>query len=198
MSKRFQVCNQLQSNGSAELHSLACARVGKSNPRRVQEISAERRKLSDANSFLARRAIESVTDNGGAESRKMNANLMGAAGVEIRFDQREAIEVKARFPIGARFAAFASSRRHACSTVKIACDRQIHGAFFALQFPVQQRHIGFLDEPRLKILYELAMGCIISRNHDRARRFLIEAVDDAGAQRPTDRRKPADAAKSMQ
>src|ERR1700746_942413 len=143
MSKRFQICNQLQSNGSAELHSLACAWVGKSNPRRVQEISAERRKLSDANSFLAWRAIESVTDNGGAESRKMNANLMGAAGVEIRFDQRETIEVEACSPIGARFAAFAPSRRHARSAVEIARNRQVHGAFFAFQFPVQQRHICF-------------------------------------------------------
>jgi hypothetical protein len=44
---------------------------------------------------------------------------------------------------------------------------------------VQQRHICFLDQARLKILYELAMGCIISRNHDRSRRFLIEAMDDS-------------------
>jgi len=70
MSKRFQICNQLQSNGSAELHSLACARVSKSNPRRVQEISAERRKLSGANPFLAWRAVQSVTDNGGARAEK--------------------------------------------------------------------------------------------------------------------------------
>src|SRR5580692_11108087 len=42
------------------------------------------------------------------------------------------------------------------------------------------------------------MGCITSRNHDRARRVLIEAMDDAGTQRPADRRKPADATKPMQ
>ena len=128
------------------MHSLACARVGKRDSRRVQEISAERRKLSDANSFLPWRAVKSVANNRGAESRKMNANLMGAAGVEIRFDQREAIEMQSHFPIGARLAAFAPSRGHARSTVEIACDGQVHGAFFAFQFPVQQSHIRFLDK----------------------------------------------------
>jgi hypothetical protein len=86
---------------------------------------------SGADSFLAWRAVKSVTDNWGAESRKMNANLMGAAGVEIRFDQREAIETQAGFPIGARLAAFTPSRRHARSAVEIAGDGQVHGAFFA-------------------------------------------------------------------
>src|ERR1700751_6393902 len=111
----------------------------------MQEIPAEWRKLSGADSFLAWRAVKSVTDNGGAESRKMNANLMRAAGVEIRFDQREAIEMQAHSPIGARFAAFAPSRRHARSAVEIARNWQVHASFFAFQFPVRQRHIWFLD-----------------------------------------------------
>jgi hypothetical protein len=111
--------------------------MDKSDSRGMQEISAERRKLSGADSFLAWRAVKSVTDNGGAESRKMNANLMRTAGVEIRFDQREAIEMQAHAPIGARFATFAPSRRHARTAVEIACDGQVYGAFFAFQSSVQ-------------------------------------------------------------
>src|SRR5579864_2801334 len=127
----------------------------------------------------------------------MNANLVRAASVEICFDQREAIEMQAHSPIGAGLAAFAPSRGHACPAVKVARDGQIHGAAFASQFPMQQRHICFLDEARLKIFYELAMGRVISCNHDRARRVLVEAMNDPRAQWPADRRKPVDAAKPM-
>ena len=63
--------------------------------------------------------------------------------------------------------------------MKIPSDRQVHGSFFAFQFSVQQRHVCFLDQPRLEVFDELPMGCIISRDHNRTGRFLIEPMDDS-------------------
>ena len=58
----------------------------KCDPGSMQKISAERGKLRRTNSFLPRRTIKSVSYNRAAERRKMDANLMRAAGMEVGFD----------------------------------------------------------------------------------------------------------------
>ena len=63
--------------------------------------------------------------------------------------------------------------------MKIARDGQVHGSFFAFQFSVQQRNVCFLDQPRLEVFDELPMGCIISRDYNRAGRVFIEPMNDS-------------------
>ena len=54
----------------------------------------------------------------------MHANLMRAARVQVRFDQRKCPQTQTHAPIGARFAPFAATCRHARAAMQIARDGQ--------------------------------------------------------------------------
>ncbi len=80
----------------------------------------------------------------------------------------------------------------------VARDGQFDGARVTLDFSVEQRDVGLLDEAVAKILDELAMRGVRARDHDHTGGFLVEAMDDPRTQRAADGGESRDSAEAVQ
>jgi len=123
----------------------------------MQKIPAEIGELRAVNRLDPRRAIERVADHGESERGEMHAQLMRAARVQVRFDQRERAEEKFRGPIGARGAAIAAACGHARAPAQIARYRQLDSSGLLAHLSVQQRHVSFFHQAFLKLLDQAAL-----------------------------------------
>lgn len=164
----------------------------------MKKIAAERRKQSDASLRLRGRAIESVSNNRMAESGEMNANLMRASSVEIRFQKSVTGQAHADAPVGARGAAFATASGHADAAMQIAGDSQLDTACIVFQPAVEKGDVGLADLAITKLIGERAMDFVISRHQKRAGCFAVEAMHNSRTQFPADRRKFATRAEFVQ
>src|SRR5580704_8066533 len=100
----------------------------KRNPRRMKEVSLERRQRLVSNLFLARSSINRIAHYRAPHRGKMHADLVCSTGMQARFDKRKAAKPQPHSPVGARLAAFTTSRRHPRSSAKIARNRQLDSA----------------------------------------------------------------------
>lgn len=164
----------------------------------MKKIAAERREQSDASLRLRGRAIESVSNNGMAEGGEMNANLMRASRVEIRFQKSVTGQAHADAPVGARGTAFAAASGHADAAMQIAGNRQLDAACVVFQPAVEKGDVGLADLAITKLIGESAMNFVISRDQERAGGLAVETVHNSRTQFPTDGRKFATRTEFMQ
>ncbi len=73
--------------------------------------------------------VEAVSEERMAEARKMDADLMGAAGFQYHFEARRAGAGRLRHPIAGHRPLAALDHRHALSVVAVAADRAIDHPF---------------------------------------------------------------------
>src|ERR1700684_3724024 len=130
----------------------------KRNPRRMEEISFERRQCFASYFFMPWRTVNRIAHNRAAQRRKMHADLVCSTGVQTRFDEGKAAEPQSHSPVCTRLAAFPASRRHSRAPAKIACNRTFDSPRLAFQLPVKQRHISFLDAPVAKVFHKFQVG----------------------------------------
>ena len=109
----------------------------------------------------------------------MHADLVRAAGVQVRFDEREIAETQAQPPIRARFAAFAAAAGHARTAVQIARDGQLDRPFSSLHHAMQQREVCFLHATLAKFLDQFQMCGVVARDHNRPGSSFVQAMHDA-------------------
>src|ERR1017187_530508 len=133
--------------------------------------------------LLARGAIHRVANDGASQRRKMNADLVSPARVQVRFDQRKSLEPKTCAPIRAGGAPFAAARSHSGGPAQIARDGEIDDTLLAFHFSVQEREIRFLDEPIAKILGELGVSLVVQSNHNDAGSVFVQPMHDSRTQR---------------
>ncbi len=152
----------------------------------MKKIAAERREQSDARLGLRGRAIERVSHNRMTESGEMNANLMCAPGVEIRFQKCVTGQAHADAPVGARGTTFAPACSHTDTAMQVAGNRQLDAACVVFQPAVEKRNIGLADLAVAKLIGESAMNFVISRDQQRAGGFTVEAMHNPRTQFPAD------------
>ena len=128
----------------------------------------------------------------------MNANLMRASSVEIRFQKCVTGQAHADAPVGARGAAFAPACGHADAAMQIAGDRQLDAACVVFQPAVEKGDVSLADLAVAKLIGERAMNFVISRDQERAGGFAVEAMHNPRTQFPADGRKFATRAEFVQ
>src|SRR5215469_17084660 len=170
----------------------------KLDPRSVEEIASQRRHGRRRNFRLARRAVQRVANHRMADCRKMYANLMRAARMQVSFDERKSRQTQTHSPIRARRPPFPAPRGHTNSTMQVARDGKLDAPRTFVQLAVNQCKIRFFNLVTAELFCERAMRQIISRNQQRARSFAVEAMHNSRPQLTADGRKFATAAKFMQ
>src|ERR1700686_1826357 len=111
----------------------------------VQEIAAQGREGYVSHTQLHGCSIKGVANHGMFERGKMDAYLMGAAGVKLDLQQRRGVNLKKGAPIGTRFAGVINSRRafsaspsflfrgHAYTLQRVSADGQLDSSVVALE-----------------------------------------------------------------
>jgi hypothetical protein len=150
-------------------HPLAARRLCKSDAGGVQEIAFEQRQHCLTGAHLLWRPVQTIADNRMAQRRKMHADLMGAAGMQIDFDQRKTFGTREHAPIGPRVASTGerslAPRGHPRTPARIARNGQFDSPGIAFEPPVHQRDVAFLDFSGAELIGKFLMRRIIPR-HD--------------------------------
>ncbi len=135
-------------------------------------------------------SVEVVADDGVAEGLHVDADLMGAAGLDADLDEGEGAvgggEALEDVDVGDggadAFAAEGSAGGHAGATDEVTGDGEVDGGVIFCNVAVDEGEIGFGDLAGGEHLAELAVGTVVFGDEDEAAGLLVEAVDDAGAE----------------
>ena len=116
----------------------------------------------------------------------MDANLVRTAGVKLNFDEGGGIDAREDAPVRAGRARIrkggCAAGGHAIAADGIAGDGQLDAAALFGEHALDEGDIGFLDAAFAKRLREEAVGEIVFRDEENARGFLVNAMNDAGAE----------------
>src|SRR5437764_5107443 len=118
------------------------------NRRSVQKISPQGN-LPGFRFDLAWRAVQPIPNHRMTKRRKMHADLVGAPGIDLHFQQTE-LAIR-RFDsllhrvMRNRLSPGRSSRGHADAPHSIAADARVNGAAILLRPTMDQCDVGFLD-----------------------------------------------------
>ena len=166
-------------NWSFKGHCLAGCGMAEREFMRVQHLA---RKISGA--FAA---VNFVAEHGMTKVMKVDANLMGSTCVKFAFDKADEIRTCGstslrKDPIlGFRGATAAAGHVHLFSIHRVPRDRRLDDAASFRRRPGYQREIDFARRPLGKLSGQIAMTRIVLRHDERAARFFIETMHDAGA-----------------
>ena len=139
---------------------------------------------------MVRGAVESVADDGMAEGLKVDADLVGAAGLDANFDQRkgpvgggDAFEdLDVRDGVTDAFGVGGAAGGHASAAHEVATDREVDGDVVLGEAAVNEGDVGLFELATREHLAELAVGAVVLGDDDDAAGLLVEAVDDSGAE----------------
>lgn len=123
----------------------------------------------------------------------MDAELVRAASMEVRFNECETIQALEHAPIGPRGAAVTSAGSHAGAAPKVARHRQFDSPGIQAQAAVEQSDVRFRHLAAPELLRQPLVRGVVPRDQQRAGRSSIEAMHNAGAQFATQFREPAKA-----
>src|SRR5208282_5120089 len=137
------------------------------------------------------RSIERVTDNGMPDRSHVDANLVGASGLDREFDQSKlairSIDLSLHEVMGYRLAASEAPGGHAGAFLRVAADGALNGAAILFGPAVDERKIGFVHFAAAELLRQPAMRFVVLRDHHQAAGGAIEAMDNPGPQLAADR-----------
>ena len=123
---------QLRRKWREEFDPRACSRLVKAEFCCMKKISAKRGQRNFADANLRRSAVEFVADHRMAQRREMYANLVGAAGVELDFDECGGADAGKGAPIGVCIARFGQCSgpvsSHAHAAFGVASDGKVDGS----------------------------------------------------------------------
>ncbi len=132
-------------------------------------------------------SVECVADDRVAEGLHVDADLVGAAGLDADLDEGEGAVgglvmrsstltwETAERPVGA-------AGGHAGAADEVAGDGEVDGDVVLCEVAVDEGEVGFGDLAAGEHVAELAVGAVVLGDEDDAAGLLVEAVDDAGAE----------------
>src|SRR6266480_3328436 len=109
------------------------------------------------------------------EMMHVDANLMGAAAVQLAFDQGHILARTNHAIDGFRSASLRWSDRHSLSMHPMSADLLFNNAGVLPQFSGDEGEINFFDAALGELLRQSAMGFVIFRDDDAATRVFVEA-----------------------
>ena len=169
----------------AEIDPGAGVRLRKAKFGGVEEIAVQRGQHDLSDAKLRGRAVKRVADHRMSKGRKMNADLVCAAGVKLHFEERGGIDTGQDVPVGAGFASVteddAAVSSHAGAALGVASDGQVDGAATFLHLAVHEGDVGFLDLALAEAFAESGVSGVIFGDEDDAGGVFVEAMHDAGA-----------------
>ena len=172
--------------GGAQVDPGASGRLGETELGGVEEVAVgvEGRQFELVNSEVTRGAIEGVADHRVMERGEVDADLVGAAGVKLDFEERGGTDAGKGAPVGAGFAGpgkdEAAAGGHANAALGVTGDGEVDDAG-VVEMAFDEGDVGFLDFAVAKGFAEFGVGEIGLGDEDDAGGFLVEAVDDTGA-----------------
>src|SRR5450759_5296567 len=114
-----------------------------------------------------------------AQRGQVHADLVRAAGVEIT-----AQESMAATPAGHLVAspgeAAAADDGHPFALLWVSSDRPLELSSVIPNAPAHDRHVRAAERAVLQLRCQCPVAPVVARDHDEARRALVEPVDDAG------------------
>src|SRR5262249_25089890 len=135
-------------------------------------------------------AVDVVAEQGGPDRGEMDADLVGAPGLEPAGDEarhRRAVASPValeHLPMGGRPPP-PRAHRHLVADAGMAPDRLVDGAARPLRHAPHERQIAAAQRAAAAVVGELAgeraMGAVGLGHHDEAAGVLVEAMHDAGA-----------------
>ncbi len=133
------------------------------------------------------RAVERVADDGVAEGLHVDADLVGAAGLDADLDEGEGAvgggEALEDGDVRDGGAAVGAAGGHAGAADEVAGDGEVDGDVVLGDVAVDEGEVGLVRPGGAgEHLAELAVGAVVLGDDDEAAGLLVEAVDDAGAE----------------
>jgi hypothetical protein len=165
----------------------------KVNAGSVKKIAPEGRERNGADTRVPWRAVERIADNSMSQGGKMDAELMGAAGMQASLDEREGAEAQAGAPVRKRRAPLTPTGSHARAATQVARHGKLDAPGILLEQAVEQSHVGLLDVAFAKLGDQSMMRFIGAGDDEHAGSFLVETMNDARAERPSGGGKAAEA-----
>src|SRR5262249_13824105 len=119
-----------------------------------------------------------------SDGRHVNADLVGAASLDVNIDQRELaerrVDASPHLVMRHRGASFAALGGHTCAAYRIAADGGVDGAAVFRRPTVYQGDVPLLHFASGKLQGQLAMDRVVLGYDDQATGFLVEAMNDSG------------------
>ena len=127
--------------------------------------------------------VELVGHDRMADVREVDADLVGAAGLRLAPDQREAAEPLDDLVERHRGLAAVLRRadRHLLADGRVEADRPLDVVAVALRDAVDQRQVFLVDLALLELQRQPAVGQVVLDDDQQAGGVAVEAVDDARA-----------------
>ncbi len=131
-------------------------------------------------------SVEGVADDGVAEGLHVDADLVGAAGLDADLDEGEGTigssETFEDVDVGDGGASVGAAGGHAGAADEVAGDGEVDGDVVFGEVAVDEGEVGLGDLAAGEHLAELAVGAVVFGDEDDAAGLLVEAMDDAGAE----------------
>jgi hypothetical protein len=121
-----------------------------------------------------------VADEREAEVFEVNADLMGAAGMEDGFHERGVTETFQELIAGPGVATGSVRDRHALAVSGMTSDGSADFALVGMETTTEQGVVCFQNAPGTELGGEGKMGSIVLCDHHAAAGVAIEAMNDAG------------------
>ncbi len=135
-------------------------------------------------------SVQTVANDGMADVREMNSDLVGTAGSDSHLEKAEFFELFEDPIVGQRGTAGAELGGHAGAAHGIAGNGRGDPGLRLFHSTMHQSQVDFLHAAVVELGGERAMGWVGAGDHKHAAGVAVEAVDDAGAQVAVDGRQP--------
>ena len=120
------------------------------------------------------------------ERREMDADLVGAAGVELDFEERGRTNASEGAPVGASFARAgkdeAAAGGHPDAAPGVAGDGEVDDAGGGVEMAFDESDVGLFDFAIAEGFAEFGVSEVVFGDEDDPGGLLVEAMDDAGAE----------------
>ena len=189
--KGFHVVGQ----AAPESQELARYWVFEAQKAGVKRLAAERRNgvpepfADTVQPAPAGPAVKRIADDGMAPGAQVNADLMGAPGLQPAFHQACPAVDRPQHPVvGDRFPAASGDDGHLFPVLRISADISGDRAFPRRRRPPAHRLVRALQGMLGELTREGGVGGIVLRRHQQSRRILVDPVDDPRPGDPADSR----------
>src|SRR5689334_18211888 len=123
-------------------------------------------------------SVSRIADQGMTERVEVDADLVGAAGLETTAHQRRIREALEHFVVGDRGAA-ARHHRHASALYRVTSDRSVDAAV-AGDAPVRDGDVLAAHAARLELSHQFSLGLEGLRHDEEPAGVLVEPMNDSG------------------
>src|SRR5712692_339673 len=175
----FLVEHRLQIGGQRrfQFNAFSGERVSEAQLVGVQELAIEPRSFEDV-----ARPIDGVPHHRVADGFQVQANLVGAASLQLQQKQRMTREPFKHLEVGARLPAANGSYRHLLAMAWISADGRVNTALVKRNVPFNQRQVQLGDGMVLHLFEQRGARARVLRHDYQAGGISIQAMDNAGSQ----------------